>query len=281
MKIAENEKHLKVIAVSGGKGGVGKTHVAVNLAITLSQMGKKCILFDADFGLSNVDIVLGLKPQLTLLDVVEGNATLQSILIDGPAGLKILPGASGVERMAHLNAQESFGLIQDFVSFYKDYDYLIVDTAAGISSTVVRMAAASDDVLIVAGDDPASLTDAYSMIKVLNRTYHIDKFKVLINRVNSHSQAEQIFAKLTRVADQYLSVVLQLIGWIKEEPLVKKALKKQQALVCAYPTSDGAKRYQHLASEIIQLPNFNIANGCTQFFVQRFVDSNDCYKAHS
>lgn len=272
-------KRLKVIAISGGKGGVGKTQVAVNTACTLAQQGYKCILFDADFGLSNVDIALGLKPTKNLLDVVEGRETLHSILIEGPWGVKILPGASGVERMAELSAHESYGLIQDFTQFYQDYDYLIVDTAAGISNTVVRIAAAADDVVIVTADDPASMTDAYAMIKVLNKSYHLDKFKILVNRVANCSQAEQIFAKLTKVTDQYLNVVLQLIGWINEEPLVKKAQKKQQVLVSAYPTSLGAARYAKLAQELVRLPNNNQARGQSQFFVQRFVEAHNYFEA--
>lgn len=281
MEIHNSKKRLKVIAISGGKGGVGKTQIAVNLACALSQQGKKCILFDADFGLSNVDIALGLKPQQTLLDVVEGKAALASILIEGPFGLQILPGASGIEKMVELSSQESYGLIQDFVGFYSDYDYLIVDTAAGISNTVVRMAAASDDVVVVLADDPASLTDAYALIKVLNKSYHIDKFKVLVNRVNTHSQAQQIFVKMLRVTDKYLNVVLQPIGFIPEEPLVKKSQKQQKALICAYPTSKGALGYTELAKNVCNWPTSDHIIGGAQFFAQRFVGGHNLTEAHT
>lgn len=272
-------KHLKVIAIGGGKGGVGKTQVAVNLAIKLAQLGHKTVLFDADFGLSNVDIALGLKPKQTLQDVVEGRAQLADILMDGPEGLKILPGASGVEHMAQLGPQASYGLIQDFMDFYAEFEYLIIDIAAGISSAMMRMAASSDEIVVVANDDPASLADAYAMIKVLNKSYHVDKFKILINRVDSCSQANQIFAKLTSVADRYLSVVLQLIGWINDEPLVKKAQKQQNALVCAYPSSQGAKRMTELAQSIAALPSDAKLDGNSQFFVQRFLSSTLCSEA--
>lgn len=280
MEKSSNAKRLKVIAISGGKGGVGKTQVAVNLACSLSQQGKRCVLFDADFGLSNVDIALGLKPKQTLLDVVEGRASVESILLEGPYGLQVLPGASGMERMAELTPAESYGLIQDFMSFYEDYDYLIVDMAAGIANSVVRLGAACDEIIVVVCDDPASMTDAYAMIKVLNKVYHIDKFKILANRVIGASQGEQIFAKLTKVTDIYLNVLLQYIGYIQEEPLVKKSLKKQQALVCAYPTSKGAMGYMKLAHELMSNPGMHDIRGASQFFIQRFINMPKTSEAH-
>ena len=162
---------VQTIAVTGGKGGVGKTNVAVNLAIELSRSGQKVVLLDADLGLANVDILLGVRPQFTIEDLLAGECTMNELLLDGPMGLKIVPAASGTQELVNLSHLEHAGLIHAFNELEQDIDVLIIDTAAGISQSVMSFVRAANEVLLVVTNEPTSITDAYAMLKLLNSKY--------------------------------------------------------------------------------------------------------------
>lgn len=172
---------VRVIAVTGGKGGVGKTNISVNLAVSMAEMGRRVMLLDADLGLANIDVVLGLHPQYDLSHVLSGERSLEEVVLQGPAGIRVVPGASGVQQMAELSAAEHAGLIRAFSDVGNDLDVLIIDTAAGISDTVVSFSRAAQELIVVVCDEPASITDAYAMIKLLNREYGLDRFRILAN----------------------------------------------------------------------------------------------------
>jgi flagellar biosynthesis protein FlhG len=262
---------VRVVAVTGGKGGVGKTNVSVNLAVALAELERRVMLLDADLGLANVDVVLGLHPPFDLSHVVRGERELQEIVMQGPGGIQVIPGASGLRQMAALSETEHAGLIQAFSDLGADLDTLVVDTAAGISDTVISFARAAHEILVVVCDEPASLTDAYAIIKLLNRDHGQTRFRVLANMVQSNQEGHELYNKLCRVTDRYLDVMLGYMGSIPHDDLLRKAVRGQRAVVQAYPRSRVAQAFRSLARKIDTLPMPMGANGQLQFFVERLI----------
>lgn len=225
---------VQVIAVTGGKGGVGKTNVSVNLSIALAELGRRVLLMDADLGLANVDVLLGLTPKFTLADVVEGRCELRDVLLQGPGGIRIVPAASGTQSMVHLSPAQHAGLIQAFSDLGDNLDVLVIDTAAGIGESVVSFVRAAQEVLLVVCDEPTSITDAYALIKLLNRDYGMNRFRVLANMAQSPQEGRNLFAKLTKVTDRFLDVALQYVGAVPYDECVRKAVQKQRAVYEAF-----------------------------------------------
>lgn len=250
----KNNKSTSIIAITGGKGGVGKTTVAVNVSTALAMMDYKVFLFDADFGLSNVDILLGLHPVRNLSHVIENECELKDIILQGPNGLSIIPGASGIQKLVQLNALDYSGIVSSITTVMNNADYLIIDTAAGISDQVIHFCLASHEVVVVVQDEPTSLTDAYALIKILNKNYGINRFRILVNMSSSLYEAKKLFAKLTNVTDKFLNVVLHFLGWIPEDELLRAALKEQRPVVAAYPGSQASVYIKQIAAQIDTLP---------------------------
>jgi len=262
---------VRVIAVTGGKGGVGKTNVSVNLAVAMAELGRRVMLFDADLGLANVDVVLGLHPASDLSHVIRGERELAEIVMEGPSGLRIVPGASGVKEMAALSPAEHAGLIRAFSDLGSDLDTLIVDTAAGISDTVISFTRAAHEVVVVVCDEPASLTDAYAIIKLLHRDHGQNRFRVLANMVQSTQEGHDLYNKLCRVTDRYLDVMLGYLGSVPHDEYLRKAVRSQRPVVQAYPRSRVAQSFRNLARKIDAWPLPEGANGQLQFFVERLI----------
>ncbi|MCG8425998.1 MAG: MinD/ParA family protein [Chromatiales bacterium] len=266
-----NPSPVRVIAVTGGKGGVGKTNISVNLAVAMSEAGKRVMLLDADLGLANIDVVLGLHPEKDLSHVLQGECGLEDVVIEGPAGIKVVPGASGVQQMAELSPAEHAGLIRAFSDIGSDLDVLIVDTAAGISDTVVSFSRAAQEVVVVVCDEPASITDAYAMIKLLNREYGIDRFRILSNMARSAQEGRDLYNKMYRVTDRYLDVMLSYMGSVPYDDSLRKAVKSQKPVVQAYPRSRVAQTFKNLAKKADNWPVPEGAGGHLQFFVERLI----------
>lgn len=262
---------VKVIAVTSGKGGVGKSSVSVNLAAALARTGDRVMLMDADLGLANVDVLLGITPRYNLAHVIDGEVTLEEILVQGPEGMLIVPASSGTKRMAELGPAENAGLIRSFSELGHDIDYLIIDTAAGIADSVISFSRAARDVLVVAQDEPSSITDAYALIKVLNRDYQVRRMHVVANMIRDGRQGQALFEKLLRVTDRYLDVTLNYLGGIPADEKLRKAVKRQQPVVTAYPGSPSAQAYADLARRVDKLPAPSQAEGHLEFFVERLV----------
>jgi flagellar biosynthesis protein FlhG len=262
---------IRVLAVTGGKGGVGKTNVSVNISIALAELGRKVMLFDADLGLANIDVVLGLHPKYDLSHVMRGERTLDEILVEGPEGIQVVPGASGIKEMAMMGAAEHAGLIHAFSDIGNHIDTLIVDTAAGISDSVISFSRAAQEVVVVVCDEPASITDAYALIKLLNREYGITRFRVLTNMVHSAQEARDLYNKLCRVTDRYLDVMLNFLGGVPYDDALKKAVRGQKAVVQAFPRSRSAQAFRNLAKKVDNLPMPMGASGHLQFFVERLL----------
>ena len=266
-----NPKPVKVIAVTSGKGGVGKTNVSVNLAVALARAGREVMMMDADLGLANVDVLLGLSPKYNLSHVMEGEVTLDEILVDGPEGVHIVPAASGVKRMAELGPAENVGLIRSFSELSHDLDYLIIDTAAGIHDSVISFVRASREVIVVACDEPSSITDAYALIKVMNRDYGVGRFHMVANMVRSAAEGEGLYGKLSKVTDRYLDLTLDYCGAIPQDEAVRKAVQRQKPVVQAYPGSPSGRAFTELARRVDRWPSPNSAEGHLEFFVERLI----------
>lgn len=264
-------KPVKVIAVTSGKGGVGKTTVSVNVAVALAKMGQRVALLDADMGLANVDILLGIYPKHNLAHVLSGEKSLNEIMLDGPFGLKVIPGASGIQKMAELSTMEQASLIRAFSEIDQDLDILIVDTAAGISASVVNFVRACQEIIVVICDEPTSLTDAYAFIKLLNRDYSICQFNVIANMISTAEQGRKLFQKLSKVTDNYLDVSLQFAGSIPYDLSLRKAVQQQNPVVLEYPDSGVSLAIHAIAERIDSMPQKYQAGGYLEFFIERMV----------
>lgn len=263
---------VQVIAVTGGKGGVGKTNVAVNLAVALSEMGRRVVLLDADLGLANVDILLGISAKDNLEHVIQGDVHLNDILVDGPNGIKIVPASSGTQTMVAMGPREHAGLIHAFSEISHQIDVLIIDTAAGISDTVVSFVKAAQETLFVVCNEPTSITDAYALIKLLNQQYDMYRFHVLANMVRSQQEGRDLFNKLTKVTDRFLDTALQFTGCIPFDEYLRKAVQRQKAVCEAYPRSKAAIAFKALAQKVDAWPLPSTPRGHLEFFVDRLVD---------
>ena len=263
---------VQVIAVTGGKGGVGKTSVSVNLALALADLGRRVMLLDADLGLANVDVMLGLTPKRNLADVIEGECELRDVILQGPGGIRIVPASSGAANMVRLTSQQHAGLIQAFSDISDSIDVLIIDTAAGIGDGVISFVRAAQEVLLVVTDEPTSNTDAYALVKLLNRDYGLSRFRVLANMTHTPEEGRNLYAKLTKVTERFLDVALQYVGAIPADELVRKSVQKQRAVYEAYPRSKCAQAYRAVAQKVDSWPLPANPRGHLEFFVERLVN---------
>ncbi len=264
---------VKVIAVASGKGGVGKTSVSINLAVTMAQQGRKVMLLDADLGLANVDVLLGINARRNLSHVISGEASLEEVIVEGPAGLRIIPSASGTRSMLDLSTAEQGGLIRAFSELQGDVDIMLVDIAAGLSESVMTFTRAAHEVVVVVCDEPASLTDAYALIKVLNRDHGVDRFHILANMIGNAHEGRQLFDKLARVSQRFLDVTLGYMGAVPYDEYLRKAVQRQLAVVEAYPRSRSALAFRKMADRTERWPLPRMATGRLEFFVERLIRS--------
>lgn len=267
-------KPIQVVAVTGGKGGVGKTNVCVNLGLALTQMGRRVTLLDADLGLANVDVLLGLKPQHTLKDVLDATCSMRDVVVTGPQGLKVVPAASGLQEMVKLGPREHAGLISAFSEIAHNMDVLLIDTAAGISDEVVNFLCAAQEVILVVCNEPTSITDAYALTKILNQKYGIGRVRVVANMVRNDADGEAVFSKLQNVTDRFLDINLSYAGAVPHDDQLRRAIQKQRAVLDLYPASKSAQAFRHLAQQVDSWPIPTIPTGHLEFFVERLVSDH-------
>ncbi len=272
-----NPTPVRVIAVTGGKGGVGKTNITVNLGVAMAELGKRVMVLDADLGLANIDVILGLHAKRNLSHVMSGECALEEIMVTGPKGLKVIPGASGMQHMAELSPAEHAGLIHAFSEVANDVDVLLIDTAAGISDLVVSFSRAAQEQIVVVCDEPASITDAYAIIKLLNREHGVSRFRILANMVKSVQEGRDLYNKMCRVTDQYLDVMLSYMGGIPYDEQLRKAVKSQKPVVEAYPRSRASQAFKNLAKKADNWPVPTGVSGDLQFFVERLIQFSSHY----
>ncbi len=254
LQAEEKERIAKVITVTSGKGGVGKTSLSVNLAIQLSKMGKRVVIFDADFGLANIEIMLGLRPKYNLADLMYRGKSIEDIITYGPENIGFISGGSGINELANLSREQVVTLIHRLADLDRIADVIIVDTGAGISDTVLEFVAASEEVLLVATPEPTSITDAYALLKTLNRkrTYCPDKtvVKMIANQVRGEKDATELFEKLVVVVDKFLDVKVEFIGSVPYDRNMQKAIMHQAPVSISNQDSDAAKAIRTIAYTI-------------------------------
>ncbi len=250
---------------------MGKTNLSVNLSLAIAAQSKRVVLLDADLGLANVDILLGIKAERNLADVLAGACSLQDVMIDAPGGIKVIPASSGTQSMVSLSPQEHAGLINAFSDINEQIDVLVIDTAAGISATVLRFVHAANEVLLVVCDEPSSITDVYALIKILNREYHLSRFRVIANMTRTSKEGINLFTKLTKVTERFLDVTLQYAGDIPYDESVRKAVQRQRATLQAYPNSKSSLAYRKLAQHVLDWPLPTEPRGHLEFFVEKLV----------
>lgn len=266
-----HSRPIRTIAVSSGKGGVGKTNVAANLSIALAMRSHNVMLLDADLGLANVDVLLGLQPRFNLAHVVNGESDLGGAILRGPRRLRIVPASSGNFSMIDLPITAQAAIVHAFSELADQPEILVVDTAAGLSDSVARFVQATSECAVVVCDEPASITDAYAFIKVLSRHYGVRRFQIVTNETRDAAQGRLLFLKLAKVADRYLDVVLRHFGNVPHDPLLKRAVQEQRAVVDAYPDSPSAAAFTRIALSFEALPAASPPNGGIQFFFERLL----------
>ncbi len=266
-----NTSDTQVIGIASGKGGVGKTTVSVNLAVALQLSGKRVMLLDADLGLANAQIALGVRCPYNLSHFLSGEKTLQEIIVTTRQGIKLVPGASGIYEMAGLNELQVASIVQAFSSLEDEIDYLIVDMAAGISPFVLAFMSACPTRFVVVRDDPSSIADAYGTIKVMIQDFALDNIHLIANGMGSQSEGRQLFERINQVCARFLNHSINYLGTIEQDELILTSLKKYQSVLEYAPGSAGARDFRLLAQATQSLPPVDTLSGGMQFFVERLL----------
>ncbi|ABP66881.1 Cobyrinic acid a,c-diamide synthase [Caldicellulosiruptor saccharolyticus DSM 8903] len=247
-----NDITSKVITITSGKGGVGKTNLTVNLAIALKKLGINVLIIDADLGLSNVEVLLGTSPKYTVKDVLEGKKEIMSIVEEGPFGVKFISGGSGMVDLANLDEEKLFRLIESAETINKYFDIVLIDTGAGISKNVMEFVMMSDEVIVITTPEPTSITDAYAIIKAIITRNFNHKINILVNRVQNNKEADEIFYRLSGVIKRFLQREVEYIGYIEENGIVSKSVIKQVPFMISYEKSSVSKQVEDIAKKLVQ-----------------------------
>jgi len=269
-KIVRNQMKnsaLRVLAVSSGKGGVGKTSVVANLSYALAKRGKRVLIVDADLGLNNIDILLGLTPKYHIGHVLSGEKKVEEIIVRGPADISLLPAGDGLQELTQLENEKKVVLMDELDRVSRTYDFLIFDTGAGISPNVTYFCSAAHEIVLIATTEPTSLTDVYALIKVLYLKHGQKHFRLIINSVDSEREAHAVFRNLSAVTDKFLkNISVEYLGYILSDPNVTKAVRQQKAVLELYPYSKVSQCIYALCEKIIKEKRLDAGEGDRPFF---------------
>lgn len=257
---------VRTIAVTSGKGGVGKTNVVANLAIALKRLGKRVLVFDADLGLCNIDVLLGLAPRYNISHILSGQQTLRDVLVEGPEGILILPASSGIEELTNLNEFQRLRLLDEFDALDIEIDFLLVDTSAGVSSNVTFFCIAVQEKIVVVTPEPTSLTDAYALIKVLNTKYDEKDFSVLVNNVRGPEEAISVFKSLQRATEKFLNLSLDYLGFIPADINIPRAVRNQKPVLVYNPECPSSKAFLDISKRINNYNGIKTKSNVQLFF---------------
>ena len=236
------ESKTKVISISSGKGGVGKTNFSVNFAISLRRLGHSVAIIDADIGLSNIDILLGLNITNTISDIIFNDKDIFDVMVTGPEDIKIISGGSGLKELSLLNNDNFPKLIKEIEKIQNSFDFIIIDTGAGISSAVTDFIMVSNEVIVICTPDPTSIMDSYTLIKSIIQTDYKGKINIVCNQVINRSEGKAIFDKLYNAINNFLSVQVEYLGYIEKNELINQAVRNQVPFTISHPNSPLSKR---------------------------------------
>ena len=265
-EVSDNSPYPRVIAITSGKGGVGKTNIVANLGFALCQLGQKVLIFDADLGLANLDVLLGLTPRYNLSHVIQGEKRIAEIVVSGPGDMQILPASSGVQEMTKLSDEQRGALLQQLEALVAPIDVLLIDTAAGISSNVLYFNISAHDILVVVTPEPTAITDAYALMKVLSLNYAEKHFKLLVNQAANHQEAQEVFRHLNLVADRFLNISIQYMGHVLSDKNLPNSVRRQSIVSEIYPDTPATKCFAELAQKVMQSPPPEMSDGKRKLF---------------
>lgn len=271
-KVRLKEKGTRIIAVASGKGGVGKTNIAVNIGIALQKKNKKVLLLDADLGMANIDVLLGLTANYNLSHVLLGKCSLDDALVKGPAGLDVLPGTSGIEELLNINPRQVQRLMAVSSQMGVTYDIIIVDIGAGIHASNINFISVCDEVIVVLVPEPTAITDAYSLIKILYNHKFGCNIGLLINQVNSQQEGKVVAKRMKNVISHYLEIDVEIIGLIPFDNHIRQAVKKQKALLELYPKSKSGQAFLEVGSTIINIEEQGMSSKGMEGFMSRLLN---------
>ena len=260
---------LRVIATTSGKGGVGKTHVACNLAVLAARSGRRVLVIDADLGLANADIVLGIAPHYHLGHLLEGTVPLEGVLAEGPEGVRILAASTGVQELTQLDDTQKLRLVTALDEIEDRFDLVLIDCGAGIGDNVLFFAGAAQEALLVISPEPTSLTDAYAAVKVLSQQAGVERFAVVVNPVPTEAHGREVFGKLTQVTDRFLTARVSFLGHVPRDENLQRALMAQRPVVDLFPRSPSSRAFQDLSKRLFDRPPPPSLQGGLKFLWQR------------
>lgn len=269
---ADSKPKARVITVTSGKGGVGKTSISINLAIHLTRLGKKVVVFDADFGLANIEVMLGVRPQYNLADMMFRGKDLTDIITQGEEGISFISGGSGIQELASMNREQVMYLTSRLIALDKFADVIIVDTGAGISDSVLEFVLASTEVLLVATPEPTSITDAYALLKALNRKEEFVKedtsIKMISNRVSSPAEGQSLYEKMSVVSDKFLNIPITYLGSVPLDDQISKAVMRQKPVSVLNPDAPSSKAIKLIAETLLDMDREEVSEkrGMFQLF---------------
>jgi flagellar biosynthesis protein FlhG len=249
--------YAKVLAITSGKGGVGKTNFAINLGISLRRLGHSVLIFDADIGLANIEIIAGTSIKYTIADLFVNNKDIYEIIGEGPEGIKIISGGSGFNELSMMNDENICKLLKEIEKLESSMDFIIIDTGAGVSNIVLDFIMTADEVIVITTPDPTSLMDSYTVIKALTINGYKGKLNVVTNIVNNGIEAMGIYNKLNRASNNFLNIELNFLGYLEKSNIVTNAVKNQQPFLLSNPSSTISKRINIMASSFVDPCNLN------------------------
>lgn len=278
--LSAKKRGPRVVAITSGKGGVGKTNVAVNVGVACQRMGKRVLIFDADLGLANIDIIFGITVRHTIEDIVRGEKELSQIIIEGPEGVSIIPASSGVQELSYLTEGQKINLLNEFDRLNRKFDIMLIDTGAGISSNVIFFNLGAEQRIVVVTPEPTSMTDAYALIKVMFSRHGVKHFCLLANMVEDDQEGMSVYKNLSRVVGRFMGgVSMDYAGFIPRDACLQEAVSRRQPVVCCHPQATSSKSFKDLANYIVRESANKDGAGNIQFFWRQLLcgvrDSGD------
>jgi flagellar biosynthesis protein FlhG len=263
----------KVITISSGKGGVGKTNVTVNLAIACQRKGRKVLIFDADLGLANIDIIFGLNPTSNIEEIIQGGQDLSRIIVKGPEGVSIIPASSGVQELTHLTEGQKINLLNEFDNLNSRFDILLIDTSAGISSNVIYFNLAAEERIVVVTPEPTSVTDAYALIKIMFQKHGVNHFYLLMNMVKDEKEAKSVYQNLSQVVARFMGgISIDYAGFIPRDSRLQEAVNRRTPVISSYPDAASSRHFGELATYLIEQTERRPIDGNIKFFWKQLMN---------